>query len=207
MSYSIRGLGFGYPGKEQLFTGFSLDLSSSETTLLSGENGCGKSSLLRLMSGLLKAQSGSISFRDRTISTDRSNPGIYYFPQNPLDGVIGISPREDFLIWQSALGGRLDTNAMQLLADQHTKLWEQPWFRMSSGQQRKFSLSILPYLQDAFWLLDEPFAGLDQDAIHDLLRVLRTKQDESETGMLIVSHDPELAKQLQARMIKLDDLK
>ena len=207
MSYNIRGLSFGYPGKDKLFSGFSLDLPAAETTILCGENGCGKSSLLRLMSGLLKAQDGSISFRDRAISTDQSNPGIYYFPQNPLDGVIGISPQDDFLIWQLALAGKLDNNALQMTAAQHAMLWEQPWFRMSSGQQRKLALSILPYLQDAFWLLDEPFAGLDQDAVFGLLRVLKSKQDNSETGMLIVSHDPELAKQLQARMINLDDLK
>lgn len=207
MSYSIRGLSFAYPGKEPLFSAFNLELSSSETVILSGENGSGKSSLLRLLAGLLPAQSGSISLDGREISTASGNPGLFYFPQNPLDGVIGISPRDDFLIWQLALPAQLTESNLQVLAVQQAQLWEQPWFQLSSGQQGRLALSVLPFLQDAYWLLDEPFAGLDQDATGDLIEVLLTKQQASQTGMLIVSHDPHLAKLLQARQICLDELK
>ncbi|HRY83533.1 MAG TPA: ATP-binding cassette domain-containing protein [Candidatus Cloacimonadota bacterium] len=203
MSYSIQRLSFGYPGKAKLFTDLSLDLPAAETIVLRGENGSGKSSLLRLMAGLLKAEAGSISFQGKAISITARKSGCSYFPQNPLEGVIGINPRDDFLIWQLSIPSLREQRMRQHAAE----LWEQPWFKLSSGQQRRLALGILPDLQADYWLLDEPFAGLDKQASEDLLQILITKKKESQTGMLIVSHDPELALLLEAKQLDLDDLK
>lgn len=205
--YSIRGLSFAYPGKAEIFSGFDLEIPAGAAIILTGENGSGKSTLLRLISGILSPSAGKISLQDQPISGDQAHPGQYYFPQNPLDGVIGISPKDDYLIWQMALGESMDAPSLQTLEARLGELWEQAWFRMSSGQLRKSALAILPWLQDAYWLLDEPFAGLDTEAAQALLQVLQTKQSSAKPGMLIVSHDPQLPGLLGARSINLDDLK
>lgn len=207
MSYQIRDLHFNYPDKPELFRGTELDISSGETTIITGENGSGKSTLLKLLCGILRPGSGQILFEEKPVETAKPNPAISYFPQNPQSGVIGINPEDDWKIWQMAMPDQISAAELKSTAEALGPLWLRPWFKMSSGQARRTALGILPFLQETFWLLDEPFAGLDRQATAELKLILEQKQHSPQPGMLIVSHDLSLAEHFMARVIALDSLR
>ena len=66
---------------------------------------------------------------------------------------------------------------------------------LSAGQQKIVSQQILPYMLSKFWILDEPFASLDENAGKQLLNLLQYKS-RNYPGMLIVSHSLEAHREL-----------
>jgi len=96
------------------------------------------------------------------------------------------------LFWQLAI---LELNDLTLKED--------PLFtELSAGQQKMVSQQILPYLLSKFWILDEPFASLDENASKQLLQLLQYKS-QNYPGMLIVSHFLEEHRELFDRVLSL----
>ncbi|HNX36914.1 MAG TPA: ATP-binding cassette domain-containing protein [Candidatus Cloacimonadota bacterium] len=201
----IDSLRFGYPGKTQLFNGLSLDLDYHDLTLIRGENGCGKSTLLKLMTGELKPNSGTIALLEKRPDSADFSSRLFYFPQNPADGVIGITGRDDLKLWKLALNSpeRL-AQIDQIINDPlYEHIIDQPFTKLSTGQLRAMAMSILPCLIDRYWILDEPFAGLDSLGEQRLLELLSLKQLSGFPGAVIVSHNSDPGDDLHVRDIDL----
>jgi len=194
--YNIEELSFAYPNAEFLFKDLSLQINSNENILLKGKNGAGKSTFLKLLTGLLKPGKGEISLKGKQLQgLDSKNfAHFYYQSQIAKENLLGISVKQNWLFWQLAIPELKDL-----------PIKEDPLFtELSAGQQKMVSQQILPYMLSKFWILDEPFASLDENAGKQLLNLLQYKS-RNYPGMLIVSHSLEAHRELFDRVLSFQN--
>ncbi len=177
-------------GDRRLFSGVSFSLQPGQWLHLEGNNGVGKTSLLRLVCGLSALEEGEIHWQDQAVGKDpqafRANLA-YLGHQLALKDE--LSPLENLRI-DAAIAGRQLTlpDAMKALAQMGLRGRENlPVRVLSQGQKRRTALARLLVSTAKLWVLDEPFVALDtaaQNALSDVLKGHLAKQ-----GMvLLTSH-------------------
>ncbi len=159
-----------------LFRGLSLALEPGEVLHVTGANGIGKSSLLRILAGLLTPFAGSVE-REGAIGLLDERPALD--PELPLGGSLRFWQRVDGC---DDLSGPI---AKLGLSD----LLEIPVRYLSTGQRKRAALARLMGQQAPIWLLDEPLSGLDD---HSQILVGELIAEHSAKGgiVAIASHQP-----------------
>ena len=155
-------------GGRLVFRGLSFALSPGDALLLTGANGSGKTSLLRLMAGLAMPVEGVIRANGVDVCDDlityRAN--LHYIAH--YDAVKSVlTVRENLGFWTSLHNGE-DVDA-GLLAFDLSRLSEVPVRFLSAGQKRRLAMARLVAIKTGIWLLDEPSIALDTaslDALH-----------------------------------------
>lgn len=167
ISLELRNVGCARGGR-LLFEGLSLRLSAGQWLRVSGDNGAGKSSLLRLLAGLLPPASGELLWRDAPLAGQQERLGLerLYLGHEPaLKG--DLSPLEN-LQTSCALAGAPVTAPQALDALHQAGLrgsTQRPVRQLSQGQRRRCALARLPLSRRRpLWVLDEPFNALDAAA-------------------------------------------
>lgn len=152
-------------GSRQLFGGLSLTVKPGELLRVRGANGAGKTSLLRMLCGLLLPTSGQVLWHGKPLSAQRDRLGqdlMYLGHAAALKDE--LSPLEN-LFDACALGGHIPTLTAALAALEGAGLRSHartPARRLSQGQRRRSALARLALSQNApLWILDEPFNALD----------------------------------------------
>ncbi len=161
-------------GERVLFRGLALALGPGEAMQISEANGIGKSSLLRILAGLLPAFAGTVEC-DGTIGLIDERPALD--PHLPLGRALGF--------WQR-LDGPAD-NAMARLG--LVGLEVVPVRYLSTGQKKRAALARLIGQRAAVWLLDEPLNGLDRAAAA-LTQQLAAEHLAAGGICVIASHQP-----------------
>ena len=161
-------------GERLLFAGLSFALESGAALQLSGPNGIGKSSLIRILAGLLPPFSGAIE-RAGALGMVDERPALD--PHLPLGQALAL--------WQR-LDGAHDNQAARLgLAG----LDEVPVRYLSTGQKKRAALARLIGQAAPIWLLDEPLNGLDSKGIA-LVEALTAEHCRAGGIAVIASHQP-----------------
>lgn len=137
-------------GDRVLFRGLSLALGGGEACQIAGPNGIGKSSLLRILAGLLAPFAGDVTRRGEAGLVDE-RPALD--PHLPLAGALAFWERFD---------GRAAEAAARLGLGE---LGDVPVRYLSTGQKKRAALARLVAQAAPVWLLDEPLNGLDSDAV------------------------------------------
>lgn len=161
-------------GDRVLFRGVTFDLAPGEALHVIGANGVGKSSLIRLLAGLLRPYAGAVA-RDGTVAL--LDERLALDPHQPLGAALAFWARLD--------GGTAPPLEALGLAD----LLDVPVRYLSTGQRKRAAL-VRVIGQDAdIWLLDEPLNGLDRSAVG---RVEALVAEHCASGGLcvIASHQP-----------------
>ena len=162
-------------GERTLFTGLDLEVSAGQWLHVRGENGIGKTSLLRLLSGLTKPAAGEIFWNEQLISVD---PSEYH--RNLLFLGHRDSLKEDLtalenLSISTTLDGITVSEEEILLALHRFGLRgreDLPVNCLSAGQKRRVLLARLLLRQAKLWILDEPFNALDVRAVEMLSELI-----------------------------------
>ncbi|MCH8091026.1 MAG: heme ABC exporter ATP-binding protein CcmA [Proteobacteria bacterium] len=156
-----------------VFAGLDFAVESGAVLILSGPNGVGKSSLLRLMAGLLEPAAGRITWDGAPMNDDPEAHGARLDYLGHLDGVKGLlSVAENLRFWtglgaglgtghgapDGAIEGALEATGLARLADLPSRF-------LSAGQRRRLALARIIAGNSPLWLLDEPTSGLDTDAV------------------------------------------
>lgn len=136
-------------GERLLFAGLSLDLTSGQALQVAGPNGMGKSSLIRILAGLLRPFDGTV-IREGVIGILDEKPA--------LDEHLELGDALDF--WS-----RLDGQCAALDRLGLDQLLDVPVRYLSTGQRKRAALARLLGQDAPIWLLDEPLNGLDTDAV------------------------------------------
>ena len=163
-----KGLALDRGGRE-IFTGLDLSLENGAAIHVTGPNGCGKSSLIRLVAGLLTQRQGTIERAEAALADE----GLALDRELPLGRALAV--------WK---GPRL-TEAMT--AFDIAKLAEVPVRMLSTGQAKRARLARVMASDAPLWLLDEPLNGLDRDGVERLERVIASHR-ASGGGVLAASH-------------------
>ena len=180
-------------GERTLFTGLDLEVSAGEWLHVRGENGIGKTSLLRLLSGLTKPDAGEIFWNEQLISAD---PSEYH--RNLLFLGHRDSLKEDLTALENlsiatALDGIAVTEDEILLALHRFGLRgreDLPVNCLSAGQKRRVLLARLLLRQAKLWILDEPFNALDVRAVEMLSELIL--EHIASGGMAIMTSHQEI---------------
>ena len=180
-------------GERTLFTGLDLEVSAGEWLHVRGENGIGKTSLLRLLSGLTKPAAGEIFWNEQLISAD---PSEYH--RNLLFLGHRDSLKEDLTALENlsiatALDGIAVSEDEILLALHRFGLRgreDLPVNCLSAGQKRRVLLARLLLRQAKLWILDEPFNALDVRAVEMLSELIL--EHIASGGMAIMTSHQEI---------------
>jgi heme exporter protein A len=179
-------------GNKPLFADVSFELNSGQALHLEGDNGVGKTSLLRIVCGLSPADAGEVCWHDKTIQQNATafRSALFYLGH-------GLSLKEELtalenLMSDAAVSGRTLSEAQALVALARMGLRGRehlPLRVMSQGQKRRTALARLLASQAPLWVLDEPFVALDVKAV-DGLRGLLAEHVANGGMVLFTSHQP-----------------
>lgn len=163
-------------GERRVFAGLRFALDPGDALILSGANGSGKSSLLKLMAGLLRPARGSIAWDGRSVADD---PEAHRQRLNYLGHLDAVKPlltvAENLGFWLALKGAGGDIGAAMaraLDAFSIAHLADAPVRFLSAGQRRRLSLARVVALPAELWLLDEPATSLDGAAVGMLERAV-----------------------------------
>lgn len=176
-----------------LFTGLRLTINPGQMLQIAGPNGSGKTSLLRLLSGLMQPTSGRILFQGQELGRQRDALSQQMLWIGHAAGIKGLLTAEENLAWLTALqhGTELPAILEALAAVGLKGFHDMPCHMLSAGQKRRVGLARL-HLPDVppLWILDEPFTALDKQAVADL--ELHLAQHCERGGMVIFTTHHEL---------------
>jgi len=158
---------------ERVFEPVSFDLKAGSLLLVTGSNGCGKTTLLRLLAGLLEPSEGNIQYHARPLYAGH-DPAIKD----------DLSVAENIRFWMRFMGTRESNTGADFLQQVIDKIGlsevaQQEGRTLSAGQRKRCSLARLLFCDESLWLLDEPYSNLDQQGIVMLNDILK---DHLESG-------------------------
>lgn len=193
-------------GDHRLFTGLDFSLNGGELLRLRGSNGSGKTSLLRMVCGLLEPEAGEVRWQGEDIRQQRDefNEALTYLGHH--NGVKAeLTPYENLRI-SCRLSGRAVTDdrlyeALEIIGLGGRE--DLPTQVLSQGQKRRVALARLLLSDTPLWVLDEPFTALDVAAVEMLCAVIAGHLQKG--GMAIVTTHQEVSIRAGAvREVNLD---
>jgi cobalt/nickel transport system permease protein len=181
-----QDLSFAYKrGGAREIDSLSLSVARGEVVVLCGPNGCGKSTFLKLVAGVLTALSGEVRLLGMSLDRSRRNEAFRHVGllfQDPNDQVFCTHVREDVAYGPRNLGleysdvDSLVTAAMALAEISH--LGERSVHQLSFGELKRVALAGLIAMRQPLVLLDEPSSYLDPAAARQLLHIIKRLNGE-----------------------------
>jgi heme exporter protein A len=180
-------------GERWIFTGLSFRVAAGGALVLTGSNGSGKTSLLRILATLMPAARGRLLWGTAPIEMDLTAYRAQLIYVGHQDRVKpSLTPRETLAFWAALHGlevhrpplldAALGAFALEEMAD-----WPCGW--LSAGQRRRLALAALVAAPAPIWLLDEPTSGLDYESQIRLERTIATHRAAG-GRVIVASHTP-----------------
>lgn len=193
----VEHLSFGYTGDVPILEDVNLKIEEGDYVILTGENGSGKSTFLKLLLGQLEADQGRIELLGRNIATGKFRGlKVGYVPQNSISGNQDFPATVEEVVRTGLyrpLGKRLsgkECNQRVKKALQELGMEEFAKHRigeLSGGQQQRVMLARVMADEPKLLILDEPTVGVDSSSIQALCEILEKKHKEGLT-ILMVTH-------------------
>ena len=196
MPYTLKGnnLNKSYKRKTVL-NGIDIQVTNQNIVGILGPNGTGKTTAFYIMSGLLKADKGTVTLNDEDISHlalhQRAKIGIGYLPQESSI-FENLSVEDNLLIAAEIAFDDKDQQFSRVEEILRTFNIEQIRARkgiyLSGGERRRCEIARILVTQPKFLLLDEPFAGIDPLALEDIQKIILLLKNMG-LGILITDHN------------------
>jgi heme exporter protein A len=159
-------------GGREVFAGLDFELAAGAALLVTGRNGAGKSSLLRMIAGLVRIADGRLDLVGGDAEQSIAEQAHYLGHQDALKPSLSVA--ENLRFWARYLGAIDAPNEAALVAVGLDELAALPAAYLSAGQRRRLSIARLVAVKRPIWLLDEPTSALDdvsQKRLAELMRV------------------------------------
>jgi heme exporter protein A len=195
MRLEARGLVCVRGGRE-VFSGLGFAVTGGEALLVTGRNGAGKSSLLRMIAGLVRIAGGALTAAGADAEKTIPEQAHYLGHQDALKPSLTVVENLEF--WTRYLGSAEPPQAA-LAAVGLAALADLPAGYLSAGQRRRLSIARLVAVPRPIWLLDEPTSALDREA-QDTLKSLMQRHLSGGGLIVAAAHGPiglEPAKELR----------
>jgi heme exporter protein A len=190
-------------GDRHVLRGVSLELHPGELMHVSGPNGTGKTTLLRVVSGLLRPEKGSVAWQGRSIAATAAEyqAALAYASHEPalksdltalenLRFTVGLKRR----VTAAELRASLERTGVGTCADLPARV-------LSAGQRRRVAMARVLAFQADLWLLDEPYTNLDGSGSSLLSALLAEHVGQGGVALVVAHHDLNLA--VQTRQLEL----
>jgi ABC-type sulfate/molybdate transport systems ATPase subunit len=199
----------GEPNETVGLPSVTLTLESGKPIVLTGSNGCGKTTLLKVLAGLLAPSNGKIvrDADDAGVKREWLRTNTAYLRQNPLSGVFAdLTLAENLAVSLSNSGWLAPYFPNESFVKGETKLTELVSFysthksrrfsELSGGQQQLFAVACAGAESRSLLLFDEPTSALDSEARTRTEALLRTVCQNPKLIAVIVTHDIGLASRI-----------
>ncbi|MBU9721660.1 MULTISPECIES: energy-coupling factor transporter ATPase [Bacillaceae] len=188
-----------------VLNGVDLTLSSGSLTAVVGHTGAGKSSLLKMLNGLLLPTEGEVQVGDATIKPNHSKKAlkeirkkvgmVFQFPESQLfaetvEKDISFGPL-NFGFSRDEVLKRAYEAAMQVGIDPEGGMMEKSPFTLSGGQKRRVAIAGILAMDPDILVLDEPGAGLDPAGKKEILTLIQSWHKTRNLTTILVTHDME----------------
>ena len=193
--------------KRQILKGVDLDIYPGELVVVLGESGCGKSTLLNIIGGMDRMTSGKLTVEGRDMSDPseaelteyrREYVGFIFQAYNLMPN---LSAYENIEFIGEISDNPMDSEEALELVGLGDKANSMP-AALSGGQMQRVSIARALVKNPKIILADEPTAALDYDTSIKVLSVIEKISKENKTTVLMVTHNPEIAK-MANRVVKL----
>lgn len=172
-------------GGRTILSGVSLSLGRGDLIWLTGDNGIGKSSILRLVAGVLRPESGDVHYAQNGDPVHPSNIIALLAHDAGLHPTLKVCEELDF--WADDIAKHTaDLEALGL-----QKLMPQSIKTLSAGQKRRAAIARLILSEKPIWLLDEPLSALDAQGRDILLSCVKTHTTNGGAAIIATHHAPD----------------
>lgn len=206
----FRDCAFAYPeSRLTLFEGLNLQLGPGDVLTVIGNNGTGKSTMARMLLGLVEPVKGQILVDG--VDLQQLDPAwwrkqVVYLPQEPAllnaslrDNITVNNPQMD----DAGLAAVIDRAGLRKFVDEspdglETRITDNGW-RLAEGIRRRIALSRALSTDGAIVVIDEPTESLDAEGARAIYRVLAGMAEQKRT-IIVMSHDPDIVKGPHTRL-------
>ena len=192
----------------QLFEDVSLELEPKQSIAIIGKSGSGKSTLLNIFSTLLHPDSGTVKLFGEDVEKMRSKR-LTEIKRKELGIVFqshylfkGFSAYENLEVASLLSGEKIEDALLEKLDIK--ECMPQKITELSGGQQQRVSIARVLTKKPRIIFADEPTGNLDKETAHVVMDLFFEYVDEHDAGMILVTHDEELAHRCK-RVYKLQD--
>jgi energy-coupling factor transport system ATP-binding protein len=195
-------------GKTPILRQVSLDLYPGEVAALVGPNGCGKTTLLRTLTGLIHPSSGKITLHGEDITHERTETicrQVGYLPQDPNSLLFADRVIDELYITLQNHAIEMEDSWLQALLERFGLLEAAQRYPrdLSTGQRQRVALCSILVTKPEALLLDEPTRGMDAAAKGELQHLMLEWRSEGK-ALLLVTHDIELIAGVADRVIRME---
>ncbi|MBW5817867.1 cytochrome c biogenesis heme-transporting ATPase CcmA [Yersinia kristensenii] len=178
--------------ERSLFQQLNFCVAAGEIVQVEGQNGAGKTSLLRILAGLAYADQGQVKWRGENIRRDRAryHQDLLFLGHQP--GIKSVlTPFENLAFYQSVFQPVDSAAIWQALSQVGLVGYEDlPVSQLSAGQQRRVALARLWLSQAPLWILDEPLTAIDKQGVSTLLALF--VKHAAKGGMVLLTTHQDL---------------
>jgi len=191
-----------------LFAHLSFQLNPGEALLIEGQNGSGKSSLLRLLTGLATSSAGEIFWRDQAIQDLRADYWDKLHYVGHMNGIkLGLTVTENLRLTAKLTSARevQQTEIESVLSLLQLSVCKNiPAKNLSAGQKRRIALAKLFLVPKTLWLLDEPLTALDACTQSIFISQLEAHLQNGGIAVISSHHALELKNDINVRTLRLE---
>lgn len=207
---SVKGLSVRYgKSSETVLKDVTIDVGKDEIVSIVGANGAGKTTLINAISGMVKYQSGSISFQGNPLPTKANEVvrlGVVQVPEGRRV-FAPLTIKENLLMGGYTVNNDLIAKTMNEMYDLFPILKErmnQPAGTLSGGEQQMLAIARAMISQPKLLLLDEPSLGIAPIIVKEIFRYLKQISTEKRIPMLIVEQNAKAVMQISDRVYVME---
>jgi energy-coupling factor transport system ATP-binding protein len=207
----INNITYKYKKGRTVFEDFSLRINSNESTVITGKNGCGKTTLTKLIMGILKPNFGYIKIfgqdiKNLTLGQIGEMIGyVFQYPENQIFATSVVEQLTFPLVFKGYDSEYVNERAEKLIETfDLQKVKDLYPFFLSYGEKRRLAIASVLMNKPRYVVLDEPTASLDNERIEIISEVIDKLKFEG-IGVLIISHNDFFTKRHGDRIINIGE--
>jgi lipopolysaccharide export system ATP-binding protein len=182
-------------GDRRVVNGVSIVVSAGEIVGLLGPNGAGKTTTFNMVVGLIRPESGEVTFEDKSITKlamhQRARCGIGYLTQEPsVFRKLTVEENILAILETCVMSGQERKVRLKYLLEELdlSGLAKSKAYTLSGGEKRRLEITRALVTSPKLLLLDEPFSGIDPIAVYEVQKIVRRLRERG-LGVLITDHN------------------